>query len=113
MCHCVDVGIFNSTKKLTIRLIFLKNSSSHFINSCFKVSILSHFLKVLVLSTFIYCTKIWGVDLKNSHWKVCVKGTKMHMMSHIIVCCSTTIIFCGPNLDISSLNTIIFFSGPS
>jgi len=64
-------------------------------------------------STFIYCTKIWGVDLKNSHWKVFVKGKKMHMMFHVIVCCSTTIIFCGLDLDGTLLNTHNFFSGPS
>jgi len=37
-----------------------------------------------------YGARIWGGDLKSSHWKVSEKGMKMHMMSHVKVCSSTT-----------------------
>jgi hypothetical protein len=50
----------------------------------------SHLLKASELSTFAYGIEIWGDDLKNSHWKDFEKGMKMHMMSHIKVCSSTT-----------------------
>ena len=40
----------------------------------------SHLFKALVLSTITYGTEIWVGD---SHWKVCEKGMKIHMMSHI------------------------------
>ena len=45
----------------------------------------SHLFNALVLPTFTYGTKIWGGDLKNSHWKVFEEGKKMHMMSHVKV----------------------------
>ena len=51
----------------------------------------SHLFKALVLPTFTYGTEIWGGDLKNSHWKVFEKGMKIHMMSHVKVCSSTTL----------------------
>ena len=44
-----------------------------------------HLFQALVLPTFTYGTKVWGGDLKNSHWKVFEKGMKMHMMSHVKV----------------------------
>ena len=50
----------------------------------------SHFFKALVLPTFTHGTKIWGDDLKNSHWRVFKKGMKMHMISPVKVCSSTT-----------------------
>ena len=43
-----------------------------------------------MLATFTYGTKIWGGDLKNSHWKVFEKGMKIHMMPHVVVCSLTT-----------------------
>jgi len=50
----------------------------------------SHLFKALVLPTFTYGTKLWGGDLKNSHWKVFEKDMKIHMMSHVKVRSSTT-----------------------
>ena len=52
--------------------------------------LISHLFKVLVLPSFIYGTKIWGGDLKNSPWKGFEKGMKMHVMSHIKVRSSIT-----------------------
>ena len=39
-----------------------------------------HLFKALVLPTFTYGIESWGGDLKNSHWKVFDKATKMHML---------------------------------
>jgi hypothetical protein len=50
----------------------------------------SHLFKALRLSSFMHGTQIWGGDLENSHWKVFEKGMKIHMMSHVKVCSSTT-----------------------
>ena len=50
----------------------------------------SHLFKALVLPTFTYGIEIWGGDLKIPCRKVFERGTKMHMMSHIKVCSSTT-----------------------
>ena len=50
----------------------------------------SHLFKALVLPSFTYGTAIWGGELENSHWKVFEKGMKIHMMSHVKVCSSTT-----------------------
>ena len=50
----------------------------------------SHLFRALVLPTFMHGTKIGGDDLKNSHWRVFKKVTKMHMMSHHKVHSSTT-----------------------
>ena len=50
----------------------------------------SHLFKALVLPTFTYGPKIWGVGFKISHWKVSEKGVKMDMMPHIKVRSSTT-----------------------
>ena len=50
----------------------------------------SHLFKALVLPTSTYGTEIWRGDLKNRHWKVFEKGMKMHMMSHVKVCCLIT-----------------------
>ena len=49
-----------------------------------------HLFKFLVLPTYTYGTKIWGGDLKNSHWKVSKKGVKIHMMSQVKMRSSTT-----------------------
>ena len=49
----------------------------------------SHLFKALVLPTFMFGTKIWGGDLRNSCWEVFEKGMKMHM-SHVKVHSSTT-----------------------
>jgi hypothetical protein len=35
-------------------------------------------------------TEIWGGDLENSHWEVSKKDMRMHMMSNVKVCPSTT-----------------------
>jgi hypothetical protein len=50
----------------------------------------SHISKASMLPTFTYDTKIWGGDFINFHWKVFEKGMKMHMMSRVTVCSSTT-----------------------
>jgi hypothetical protein len=50
----------------------------------------SHIFKTLVLPTFMYGTKIWGGDLKNSHWKDLEKGVEMLMLSHVKVHSWTT-----------------------
>ena len=50
----------------------------------------SRLFRVLVLPTFIYGTEFWVGNLKNRHWKVFKKGMKMHVMSHVKVCSSTS-----------------------
>ena len=50
----------------------------------------SHLFKVLVLPIFSYGTKIWGCNLKISHWKVFENGKKIHIMSHVKVRSLTT-----------------------
>ena len=59
----------------------------------------SRLWKVLVLPTFTYGTEIWGGNLKNSHWKVFEKGTKMHMSSHVKMRSLTPTTFCCPYLE--------------
>ena len=49
-----------------------------------------HLSKALVLPTTTYGIKIWGGDLKDSHWKVSEKGMKTHMESHVKARSSTT-----------------------
>ena len=50
----------------------------------------THLFKALVLPTFTRGTEIWGGNLENSHQRVFEKGMKMHMMSHVKVCSSST-----------------------
>ena len=68
----------------------MRTLSKEVVGSVTYLELKSHLFKVLVLPTFTYDTKIWGGNLKNSHWKVFEEGMKMHMMSHIKVHSLTT-----------------------
>ena len=50
----------------------------------------SYLFKALVLPTSTCGIEIWGDDLKNSHCEVFEKGIKIHMVSRVKVCSSTT-----------------------
>ena len=54
------------------------------------LELMSHVRKALVLPISTYGIEIWKGDLKYSQWKVFEKGMKMHMISHVKVCCLTT-----------------------
>jgi hypothetical protein len=41
----------------------------------------SHLFKALILPTFTYGPKIWGVDFEISHWKVYEKSVKINVHS--------------------------------
>ena len=61
--------------------------------------------KTLVITTFIYGTKIWEGGLKKCHWKVLKKDLKIHMMYDVKVCSLTSYhtIFYWPNSEFYAL----------